>query len=710
MTNTPPSSDRPTAVRLRNDLNSSLHESNGEVHFVVEDPLNGSYFRMGEVEWAFARQLDGITTIQQAHERAIAMCGVDSLPKESVQRLVRWLADNGLTHGHRNSDRSTARCKPTASYLVSSAFFSRVPLLHPDGWLTSLHPWLGWCFSRWALLAWLALVVAGSNVLVSEASEFWNSASVYLSPSSWLVVFLIWFALKIVHELFHGLGCKHFGGNVGACGVALILFSPVAYVDVSSAWRFRKKWHRIVTSAAGLYIELAIAATAAIVWAHTTSPQTAFVCHAIVTTAGISSILFNANPLMRYDAYYVLSDWLDIPNLYGEGQMAVRSAMRTLLFGITTPTQTSLTRRRRLVLVYGFAAGFWRTTISVSLILAAARLFHGAGFVLSATAVVIWYGLPAVSFARFVVRGDYQNRPRPIRFLAALGVAVAMLFAIMMCPVPGGVRAPAIVEFEPMYDLRAESPGFVQAVTVQAGDNVTEGQTLVVLRNDDLAAELKLAATEVKLSEVRMRILRDQDRYAEYQAEVSRRDSAIQRRAILQQKSKGLIVAAPAAGVVISHRPLELLGKYVHAGESLVSIASESAKEIKVSIAEHHVESFIQHVGSAAQVYLNGQTCVVGPATLARVDPSATDALRQPLLGAHNGGPLPVRTLESDDAPDGQSIRLAAPRFQGVVRVPPDVASRLRAGQVGEVSFTDTSENLGRRAYRIVEKWLARRI
>jgi hypothetical protein len=205
-----------------------------------------------------------------------------------------------------------------------------------------------------------------------------------------------------------------------------------------------------------------------------------------------------------------------------------------------------------------------------------------------------------------------------------------------------------------------------------------------------------------------MRILRDQGRVAEYQAEVNQHAVAVQRHDVLKHRADRLVITAPATGVVLTLRPQELLGKYVHAGESLVSIAAESSKEIKVSIAESHVESFLEHVGLAAHVYLRGESGSVGPATLVRIDPSATDILRQPLLGAQNGGPLAVQTTDSDAA--GPSIRLAAPRFQGIVRVPPDVARHLHAGQLGEVRFSNNSENLGRRLYQWADKWIRRRI
>ena len=696
-------------VRLRSDLQASLHKSGEDIAYVVEDPLNNAFFQLGPAEWDFAQQLDGATTWQQAYQRTANRFAGNLFSQESARRLVDWLMASGLTHDDGARRPRTAHTF-SPWHMVSHAFFLRLPLFHPDRWLEKIHPAFAWCFSRWSLLAWVLLCVGGFHAVMADLGRFWHSAAVYLSPSSWIHLFVIWTLLKVVHEMFHGLACKHFGGHVGACGVALILFSPVAYVDVSSAWRFRSKWRRIITSAAGLYIELAVASVAAIVWSQTDSPSTAFLCHATVMAAGVNSILFNANPLMRYDAYYILSDLLDVQNLYGDGRHASRACVRKLLLGLATPASSPDAKRPRFVLFYGLASGLWRVTVSVSLILAAARLLHGAGMVLAIVAVMLWFGIPAVQFARFVVSGNEREQPHRARFAVTLALAAAGLAAVMICPVPGGVHAPVIVEFEPLHELRAASTGFVETVRVAAGQQVRQGQTLVELRNDELASELRMVSTEVQQTAVHLRILRDQDRYAEYQAELSRRKALLEREKSLQALTQGLVVAAPADGVVLTHRPQQLLGKYVKAGEPLVSIAAESDKDIKVSIPEPYIELFLNRVGSSVNIVLNGAAGAVRSAKLVRVDPSATDLLRQPLLGAHNGGPLPVRSDESASDHGGPHARLVAPHFQGVVEVPQRVAQSLHVGQIGELHFTDPSENLGRRLVRFVERWLARRM
>ncbi len=696
-------------VRLRSDLRASLQGSGDQLMFVVEDPLNNAFFRLGCAEWTFAQHLDGATAWQQAYERTIARFAECQFSPDSARHLVEWLIASGLTHEDAAHRPRVARSF-SIWHLFSHAFFMRLPLLHPDQLLQRVHPAFAWCFSRWTLLAWVLLCLWSLHAVVSDVGRFWDAASVYLSPSSWLQLFVIWILLKVVHETFHGLACKHFGGHVGACGVALILFSPVAYVDISSAWRFRSKWQRMITSAAGLYIELAVASVAAIVWSTTDSPGVAFFCHATVMAAGVNSILFNANPLMRYDAYFILSDLVGVQNLYADGRQAARACLRKILLGLPTPHSDRDPARARFVLIYGLAAGFWRTMVSVSLILAAARLLHGAGMVLAIAAVVLWFGIPAVQFARFVVEGNQREQPHRIRFALTMTLIAACLAALTSCPIPGGVHAPVIVEFEPLNELRAESPGFVESVHVTAGQQIHQGQTIVELRNDELSSELLLVSTEVQQTAVRLRILRDQDRFAEYQAELSRREALVQRQASLQALAKGLVVTAPADGVVLTHRPEELLGKYVQAGQPLVALASQSDKEIQVSIPEHYVELFLSKVGSSVKVVLGGAAGVVRPATLARVDPSATDILRQPLLGAQNGGPLAVRGDQGGAERGGPYARLVAPRFQGVVTVPENVARTLHVGQIGELHFTDASENIGRRVVRCVERWLARRM
>lgn len=708
MSNIPSSEPMP---RLRPELQMSLHESGDRTYCLVEDPISNSFYRIGQPEWTFASQLDGKTTPQLAYQQTIEAVGHGNFSSRAAGQMLQWLVSNRLV---RSSEAPPHAAQPgSMHHLLMGAFFSKIPLCHPDRQLGKWEPYARWCFTWPAFLLWCLLIGYASCLVAGDWDRFSASATSYLSPSSWIYLLVAWLILKAIHECFHGLACKRFGGSVGACGIVLILFSPIAFVDVTSVWRFRSKWQRIVTSAAGMYVEFAIAAIAAIIWSGTPSPAIAFTCHSIVIAASVSSLLFNANPLMRFDGYYILADILEIENLYVEGRHTVRSVLRKHFLGLSTPTRPRSRRDTTIITIYGFAAAFWRILISVSLILGAASLFHGAGLVVAAAGVFFWFAVPSFNFVRLILNSHAAEQPARRRCLIGATLVGLTLIAIMCVPIPGGVSAPAIVHYEPLHDLRAESDGFVGRVHVRSGDKVQAGQVLVTIENDELVAETKMVAAETKQSLIQSRIYHSDKDYPKYQAELNRHAALKERLANLCERADRLVVRAPASGQVVTRNVDQLKGQYVKSGQRLLSIAAEDAKEIGVTIPEYHIESFLAKVGQEPTVMLDGAFSPVRDAILTRVDPSATSTLRHPVLGANHGGPLPVQPEYSANEHSGSAesgYRLTAPRFYGSVQLPAEVAKTLRAGAIGQVRFTDRAETLGRKMRRVADRWIGRRL
>jgi putative peptide zinc metalloprotease protein len=458
-----------------------------------------------------------------------------------------------------------------------------------------------------------------------------------------------------------------------------------------------------------MYVEFAIAALAAVVWSRTSVPAVMFTCHGIIVAAGVSSLLFNANPLMRFDAYYILADLLDIQNLYSDGRLSARAFLRKWFLAMDTPQRSRSGHHGWIVLVYGLAASMWRVVVSCSLILGAATLFHGAGLVLAALGVFFWFAMPILQLSKFVMTGNASGKPAGGRLVAALGCTIGAAAAIWLCPVPGGVSAPAVVDYEPKYELRAESAGFVRRVFVDTGQSVQAGQVLLTLESDELTTELAMVSAEARQSLILSRTLNQEGRQAEYQAELANHSALLERSRALRNEMSRLTIRSPAGGVVISRKPDELVGQYVTAGTQLISIAAESAKEIKISIPEYFIEPFLHHVGDEPTVLLDGRVTAVPSARLVSVDPGATDRLRYPELGAHLGGPLPVQPETTEDE-SGQTVgtgfKLVSPRFRGAIALPTEIAATLNAGHIGEVRFTDRSETFGSRLQRFAATWI----
>jgi putative peptide zinc metalloprotease protein len=283
-----------------------------------------------------------------------------------------------------------------------------------------------------------------------------------LSPHDWLWIAAWGLGLKVVHELSHGLACVRFGGRVRDAGVVFLLFAPIPYVDLTSTWRL-SKWHRIVISLAGMLAELSLAAVAAIVWANTTDELLRQHLLQLMLTASVVTFLFNANPLMRFDGYYVLADALELPNLAMHGQQLSTHAAKRWLLGVSLTQPTWPEGRTWLIGLYGIASAVWRTVVSVSLV----------------AAVIAWFVQTMWKSLRYVAVGSSFEQPSRTRFaLLAITAVAGVMLLLDSAPAWNSVKLPGVVEYVDAAIVRAEASGFVAEVCVQSGQTVATGDLL----------------------------------------------------------------------------------------------------------------------------------------------------------------------------------------------------------------------------------------
>jgi putative peptide zinc metalloprotease protein len=497
---------------MRRELIYRPHAFGGKPCYVIEDPVSARFFRVGLAEHTFLSRLDGVRTIGQA------LCDTRAAHPEcpfscaDAVAICQWVVRSGLA-GDVSVERTSAP-RAGAEARVSHARGSRisplslqVPLLHPDRFFERLTPWVAWCFSLYALPGWLLLVGWAIRDLMVHHQRLWSVSSGMLAADNWVWLAFSWLLLKIAHECGHAVVCKRYGGEVREAGVIFILLAPLAYVDVTSSWRIRSKWSRIAVAAAGMYVELFLAAVAALIWVRVGPGAWSQVCLSVMTAASVMTVLFNANPLMRFDGYYILSDLVELPNLYSSGQLYVRYLMRRYVLGMRGVAPPDTGARGALVRVYGIASWIWRNLVFFGLVLTAATLLEGAGIVLSILALMLWL-TTRIERAIDLFRREPGERPQGLRCalfgLALTGITAAVLLYV---PWPGCVTAPAIVHYAPETIVRAGSDGFVREVRACGGKTVEPGQILVVMSNPELVKEIAELELDLRKSRLEHRIL-----------------------------------------------------------------------------------------------------------------------------------------------------------------------------------------------------------
>ena len=696
-------------LQLRNDIRSSLQKSAGEPFVMLEDLLQSRFFRLGTREWEFIRILDGNRTLRDAIREYQQHAADRPLEPKDILTLCNWMLQSGLLHAGKTCAVPPAKSKtPTPWWL--NPMFIRIPLFNPDSLLTTLFPYLAWTLSSFAVGAWAVVCLFGIAQIVVNFDRFSSSFSQILGVDNWLYLLLVWLGLKIVHELYHGLICKKYGGHVPRCGIMLIMFSPVAYVDVTSSWRFRSKWHRIYTAAGGIYVEFFVAAVAAIIWARTEPGILNQVCHNIVTMASVATVLFNGNFLMKFDGYYILTDFLEVQNLYSKGQQYLRYLVRRYLLNVTVREARWQKGTATLIRMYAFASLAWRIAFYVGIVAVAATMFHGAGVVLALLAGALWFLFPTLRFLKYMVVGANQEQPSRVRFGAIMLCLGGIVFAVASSPWPGGVTAPGVVQYAPLAFVRVDGEGFISTLHVQSGQYVQQGDVLISLDNPELIQELKDLELQMLQSDARCRMLQREDVSA-YQIEKRNGESLVEQRDELAKKVDALTIRANGNGIVIGRDLDSLVGQYVETGTTLLAIGNEDLKEVAVSISQSDIDQFNRQKGATPYVRIKGRPKPVPNAELKRVEPKASVELPSVALAAPFGGPLTVTVRNDAEASDSNDqFILFAPRFTATVALTADQSQRLHAGELAKVRVGSAGKTVGQHVYGKLERWLRRKI
>jgi putative peptide zinc metalloprotease protein len=705
-------------LRLRDGLTFRYDEFSGGPCYIVEDTIRSRFYRIGADEYYLISMLDGKITVGQAVAEMAKWRGPSAFTKQDAATICRWLLDEELasTEASEQPDRLLAATRAATNRRVVSRLnllLIRIPVFNPDRLLDRILPWCGWLVSWPAFLAWVAMLTAGLYHMVAHGDRLAAATAGILAPGQWLALVVCWTGLKIIHELFHALAAKKFGGCVLECGIVLILFTPVPYVDATQSWRLSSKWQRIYTAAAGMYAELFCASVATLLWSFTPAGLLNDIAFRVILMAGTSTLLFNGNPLMRFDAYYMLADFLEIPNLSACGQKYWRYLGRRYLLAVPAQPPLWPPCKAPLIKLYGVLASAWRSFVLISLVIAAHALLGGAGLLVAAGGAIAWFGFSVARFVQYLAHGNAVEKPSVWRFLIRGGAVSALATVLIVAvPWPGLVSAPAVVQPDPWSIVRSEVPGFVQSIEVQNGQYVQAGQIVARLDNQELITEL--AELELQIEEIQR--FRDQlqweKKLPEAQIQSQYLEALRKRSAQKQDEVDRLIIRAPIDGQVVERNLASLIGTYVQPGAELLSVAGPG-RALHVSIEQDDLDRFSCRIG--APVFLSLQDRPTPPleGRIDRIHPHATQQLTSAALGAAAGGPLAVRSAwDSSHAgkPAEEAFQLISPRFQGTVKLSTASSGLLPTGQVVTVWFGSRDRSVGGYLYQSFVSWIRKKI
>ena len=344
------SEQRPIKLRARVDLFIQESVYQGEPSWIVKDPVAMKYFRLQAPERIVLDMVDGTNSYEQIKDRLEAEFPEQKTRIEDVHMLVNSFHTNGLLISNATGQsaplivRRNKELKQKATQLLMSVMSLRFPGVDPERFLNWLYPKISWFFTKTCFAFCMAVCLAAGVLLLSNLDEFYRRLpefGQFFNLKNIFFMATIMIVTKSIHELGHGLMCKHFGGECHEIGFMLLVLTPAMYCNTSDSWILPNKWHRIAIGAAGMYVEIVLAAICTFIWWYTQPGAIHYMSLNIIFLCSVSTLIFNANPLLRYDGYYMLADFLEIPNMGQKSKTALTSTLRVWTLGMK-PTNPRL--------------------------------------------------------------------------------------------------------------------------------------------------------------------------------------------------------------------------------------------------------------------------------------------------------------------------------------------------------------------------------
>ena len=663
--------------RLRAGVQVTRQMIRGDEWFVLADPLAGEYHRFNRMAWDLVASFDGRRTLDEVWSARVAVEGENAPAQSEVIEILSQAFAANLIVGDIPPDAagivkasSRARSRKRRAGINPLAF--RMPLWDPDAFLERHVDAVRWLFRANVLSVLLGFVAVALLLLVANATAFMHDAKELASTSRGLL--LLWLAypvVKALHEAAHAFAAKHYGGEVHSVGITLLLLTPVPFVDASSSAAFESKRQRALVAAAGILTELLLAGIALVLWLLLEPGLAREIATAVVVIGGVSSLLVNGNPLLRFDGYHVMCDVLELPNLAQRSNRYWQQLLRRYLLGLRASRFGALARGEVGWLV-AYAPLSWLLRLALVALAAAALVDHVPAIGFAVLVLGLWmFGLsPLVKALAWILRaGELQGR-RARALAVVFGGAVVIGVCAFGVQLPNRSHAPGLVWLPDEALVRLQVDGFIEEFLVRDGQHVSPGTPLLRLSNDQLLAALGKAEAELEQQRINRASHFGQDALATAKADdrIARLEGEV---AALSAQRDALVVRAASAGRVAIDMQRTLPGMHLAQGHLVAHVVPDGPPLVRALVSNDDIGFVHQHNGEAVISLPQGGTEFV--ARQERLVPQATATLPSAALGDVTGGSIAL------DPTDKTGLTAREPHFQVDLRLPPDARAPIGA-------------------------------
>jgi putative peptide zinc metalloprotease protein len=681
----------------------------GRPWYVLQDRGSGRTHRFTPATYALIDGMDGTRSVDQLWNSLAESLGDHAPTQDDVIQLLYQLhaADvlqiDALPDLGEAMERRRKQIRSKWMQSIGNPMALRFPLWDPQRFLDRSWPWVSWLFGPVGLVLWLLVVGAAALQAVQHWDELsGNLADRVLAMENLLLLWLNYPLVKFLHEMGHAYALKRGDGEVHEMGLMFLIFAPVPYVDASASAAFRGKWQRIGVSAAGILVELFLAGVAMFVWLAVEPGVTRAIAFNVMLIGGVSTILFNANPLLRFDGYYMLADYLEIPNLAQRSNKYLAYLIKRYAYGAENADSPGYQRGERgWMMFYAPVSWCYRLTVMLGIALFVAAEYFFFGVILALWSVSLMLVIPAAKGVFFVLRNAELDRHRRRAVGSTFGVLALLCLFAAAVPVPYWTNAEGVVWVPANAEVRAGSSGFVTQLLATPGTQVRAGEPLLQLEDIDLRAELATRGARVEQLRVQYAMERYEDRL---QSELTRQELEAEQSALARvaHRIEELVAVAGRDGNWMVPNASDATGKYHAQGALLGYVVSGTLDAVRVVVAQEDVDVVRQNTREV-RVRLVDRPREIFSASLAREVPGGSDELPSKALTIDGGGRF------ATDPRDAGGLRTLVRTFQFDLQLDTD-ATDLSFGTRAHVRFEHSPAPLGVQIYRRLRQLLLSRL
>lgn len=633
-------------IHLRPSVTVHKQYFRGEVWFIAHDAYGDQYFRFRPEAWDFISRLDGRVSVEEIWQACLDRDGDEAPGQAEVVQMLAQLYNSNLILSDVPADvsqlfkRLKKRKASEWKARLFGIFFIRIPLWDPDVFLNRtinfVRPFLG----IFGAILWTLVGLGGLGVVIANWSQATDQSSGVFDPSNLFLLYISFAVTKMIHEMGHAYAVKRFGGEVHRMGITFLVFTPFPFVDATAAWAFRERWKRVWVGASGMVVELFFAALAAFVWALTGPSLINALAYNVMIVASVSTLLFNLNPLLRFDGYYILADLTDSPNLQPRSNRQWFYWIERYAFGGKFARSPSDTKSDATWLgTFGISALIYRFFITFTIIMFVADKFFGLGFLAAVLTIIGFIILPLYKGIKFLLT---ESRIEPVR-TRAIAVTVgflAVLFVLLaVVPFPHHFRAPGVIKASESQYVITGASGFVDQAAAQPDTTVTKGELLFEMQNPELILEIAdLRAELAQLVAMERRSLSQAPEELGPLAE--RRVVTETRMEELLERAAALKVRASSDGRLMLLGRHALEGRWFKRGDLVGEIVGGSDWEFRAVVSQDDAGKLFSDDATTFEIRFPGTSRLAYQPDSVRLIPGRQDFLPSPALGWPSGGQL----------------------------------------------------------------------